>query len=69
MNIKELQQKLKNNKNDIYEMYNKIEYLKKENLLLEKQIKKLCVHEWEREYEDGIYGQRYELCKKCKLYK
>ena len=60
----------------IYEYDNHIYYFK--NLINEYEILKkekeerffsLCDHKWEKERENIPYGELYNVCVKCKMYK
>ena len=28
-----------------------------------------CIHEWVTKREEGMYGERYTICKKCGVYR
>ena len=54
----------------IYEKYALLEKLKTiENKIKEcdDYIGKQCKHEWITEREDGVYGDRFTVCKLCKI--
>ena len=57
------------NQQTIYQLMDKIEYLKKTNKELEKNIWKKCQHEWEYDTASCFDDRTKYFCSKCKLWR
>lgn len=64
--VYERKKELVNEKYELLKRLNQIELTLKD---LEITIVNNCKHEWITKREDGMYGERYILCKNCGVYR
>ena len=55
--------------NEKYELQKRLKQIELTLKDLEITIVNNCKHEWKTEREDGMYGERYTLCKNCGVYR
>ena len=53
--------------NEKYELLEKLKTIENKIKECDDYIGKQCNHEWITEREDGIYGDRFTVCKLCKI--
>jgi hypothetical protein len=54
-------------RNNIYNLEKQIKILKNEIKENESNIRKLCKHKWERDYDYEYHNEKFYYCSKCKL--